>query len=369
VHGPLFQTQLVETLILNRLNYQTLIATKAARVCFAAEGDPVFDFGLRRAQGPDGGLSGSRASFIGGCEGTSNVLAGKLFDIPVRGTHAHSWVMSYSSEIESFRAYAKAFPANPLLLVDTYDTVASGVPNAIKVFKELRERGWQGRAAIRLDSGDLARLSKDAYDMLTAAGFEDPLIVGSSDLDEDLIADLKRQGAKINAWGVGTKLITGTGDPALTGVYKISAIMEHAEMTARIKVSSNPEKTTDPGVKNLIRFYDSQGMMVGDVLSDEREGVPSGQVTAHDRNQFERMRTFTDSSERKELHQLVMTHGKRIGPSLDLKDIQSYAKEELSHLRMESQRLRNPDIYYVGLSTVVADAKREAIRRYSSAVK
>ncbi|MBC7293465.1 MAG: nicotinate phosphoribosyltransferase, partial [Thermoleophilia bacterium] len=203
VEGPLIEAQLLETAILNALNYQTLIATKAARIRLACGDDTLVEFGLRRAQGPDGGLSGSRAAYIGGADSTSNVLAGKVFGIPITGTHAHSWVMSFPSELEAFRAYAACYP-NPILLVDTYDTLTSGLPNAVTVFKELRAAGRPVRAAVRLDSGDLARLSKAAYRMFTEAGFADPLIVASNELDEDLIVDLKRQGAPINSWGVGT---------------------------------------------------------------------------------------------------------------------------------------------------------------------
>ena len=224
VHAPLAQAQVVETLVLNRLNYQTLIATKAARCAAAANGDPVVEFGLRRAQGPDGGISGSRAAFIGGASATSNVLAGKLFQIPVMGTHAHSWVMAFPNELDSFRAYVRAFPKNPVLLLDTYDTLESGLPNAITALGELRAQGREVRAGVRLDSGDLAKLSKEVHRRLEAAGFPNPLIVASNELDEYLIADMKRQGAKVNSWGVGTKLVTGGNEPALGGIYKLAAV-------------------------------------------------------------------------------------------------------------------------------------------------
>ncbi|MCZ7644946.1 MAG: nicotinate phosphoribosyltransferase [Planctomycetota bacterium] len=275
VDAALPEAQLVETLLLNVLNYQTLIATKAARLVEAAEGEPVIEFGLRRAQGPDGGLCGSRAAFIGGCESTSNVAAGMRWGIPVRGTHAHAWVMSFPSEREAFRAYAKVYPRAPLLLVDTYDTLRSGLPNAIAVFKDMRAAGWEGRAAIRLDSGDLARLSIEAHRMLEAAGFPDPLIVASNDLDEELVADLKRQGAKINCWGIGTKLITGGDTPALGGVYKLAAFeTEAGAMRDAMKLSGNPEKTTDPGIKVPLRFLDAQGRLAGDVLFTANESLP-----------------------------------------------------------------------------------------------
>ena len=225
LEGPLIVAQLLETAILNSLNFQTLVATKAARIRLACGSDMLVEFGLRRAQGPDGGLSGSRAAYIGGADGTSNVLAGKLFGIPVRGTHAHSWVMSFEDELSAFRAYAAAYP-DPILLVDTYDTLASGLPNALTVFKELRAQGRPVRAAVRLDSGDLSRLSKAAYKIFTEAGFENPMIVASNELNEDLIVDLKRQGAPINSWGVGTHLITSSDWPALGGGYKLTGSAE-----------------------------------------------------------------------------------------------------------------------------------------------
>ena len=279
VEGPLAEAQFLETAILNALNYPTLVATKTARICLAATGDPVIEFGLRRAQGPDGGLSGSRASYVGGGSGTSNVLAGKLFGVPVRGTHAHSWVMSFDDELTAFRAYAQVYPESCLLLVDTYDTLRSGVPNALTVFKELRERDPAVRAAIRLDSGDLARLSKAAYRAFTEAGFADPLILASSELDEDLIADLKRQGAKINAWGVGTHLITASNHPALGGVYKLVAAQDaHGEWEPRIKVSSNLGKMTDPGRKRVVRYRDADGRPLGDVLYLQTEQPAAGPV-------------------------------------------------------------------------------------------
>ena len=247
VEGPLIEAQLLETALLNMLNYPTLVATKAARIRLACGDDNLVEFGLRRAQGPDGGLSGSRAAHIGGADSTSNVLAGKCYGLPVQGTHAHSWVMSFDNELDAFRAYA-ACNQDPVLLVDTYDTLASGIPNAITVFKELREQGRTVRPAVRLDSGDLSRLSKAAYRLFTQAGFPDPLIVASNELDEDLIADLKRQGARINSWGVGTHLITASDHPALGGVYKLVAVRQNGgAWEPRIKLSSNPAKMTDPG--------------------------------------------------------------------------------------------------------------------------
>jgi len=268
VIGPIDQAQIIESALLNILNFQTLIATKASRVVAAAQGDPVIDFGLRRAQGPDGALSATRAAFIGGVRSTSNVLAGAQFGIPVKGTHAHSWVMSFPSEREAFETYASVMPDNALLLVDTYDTLR-GVANAIEVAKELRVRGHE-IAGIRLDSGDLVELSIEARKMLDDAGFPNAAIAASNELDEHSIAALKREGAKINVWGVGTRLVTAFDQPALGGVYKLAAIREPGgEWQRRIKVSSDPGKTSVPGILQVRRCGDH------DVLYDELIGAPS----------------------------------------------------------------------------------------------
>ena len=249
VIAPIMQAQLIETAILNIVNHQSLIATKAARVVYAAKGDGVMEFGLRRAQGPDAGVYGARAAMIGGCIGTSNVLAGQLFDVPVLGTHAHSWIMSFPDEYTAFKKYAELYPNACTLLVDTYDTLKSGVPNAIRVFKEMREAGIPlTKYGIRLDSGDLAYLSKRARKMLDKAGFPDAVISASSDLDEHLIDSLKAQGAEIRSWGVGTNLITSKDQPAFGGVYKLAAIKkEDGTFIPKIKLSENTAKVTNPG--------------------------------------------------------------------------------------------------------------------------
>lgn len=364
VEGPLFQAQFLETFLLNAMNYPTLVATKAARICQVAGDDPVIEFGLRRAQGPDGGLAGSRAAYIGGCAGTSNVLAGKHFGIPVSGTLAHSWVMSFSSEIEAFRAYAKIYPDKPILLVDTYETLASGVPNAIQVFKEMKEQGNPQRAAIRLDSGDLAKLSKAAYDMITAAGFENPLIVASNELDEDLIADLKRQGAKINSWGVGTHLITCKDAPALSGVYKLCALRRGRKWEPRLKLSSNPEKTTDPGIKRAVRYFDEKNAPIGDILYLHSEIIPADKdVIGLDRQRFHRAYRLRNISGSRELPELYMKKGKRIVPPESLKDIRNRAHQQIAALPEELKRLRYPEIYPVALSPRLAKSKENLIRR------
>ncbi|MEN6370475.1 MAG: nicotinate phosphoribosyltransferase [Armatimonadota bacterium] len=365
VHGPLAQSQIIETLVLNRLNYQTLIATKAARCTAAAQGDPIVEFGLRRAQGPDGGISGSRAAYIGGARSTSNVIAGKLFGIPVMGTHAHSWVMAFDTELESFRAYVRAFPQNPVLLLDTYDTLESGVPNAIIALNELRAGGKPVRAGVRLDSGDIAKLSKEVHKRLEAAGFPDPLIVASNELDEYLIADMKRQGAKVNSWGVGTRLVTGGDEPALGGVYKLSAVFKESGWDIKMKISNNAEKTTDPGVKMPYRFYSPEGEMLGDVMFLENEDAgPVGAIISHDRMVFERTRAFREAYERRPLLQQVMKNGKRLIKRKSVSEIQSYAKSQLKSLPAEMQRLINPEIYWVGLSETLAEKKRAAIKDF-----
>ena len=278
VTAPLPEAQLIETALLNLINFQTLVATKAARVVISAAGDPVVEFGVRRAQGPDGGLSAARAAFIGGAAATSNVMAGKVFGIPVRGTMAHSWVESFPSEVDSFRAFGKVYPQNCLLLVDTYDTLRSGVPNAIQVGKELREGGKGSLAGIRLDSGDLTFLSREARKMLDDAGFDRTRIMGSSDLDEGLIESIKKQGAEIDLWGVGTRLVTSYSCPALGGVYKLSAVFEDGVMRPKLKVSDDPDKTTNPGVKKIIRFYDERNIMRGDLIIFEEETSALGEV-------------------------------------------------------------------------------------------
>ena len=269
--APIMEAQLVETAILNIINHQSLIATKAARVCYAAKGDGIMEFGLRRAQGPDAGIYGARAAMIAGCIGTSNVLCGQMFDVPVKGTHAHSWIMSFPDEYTAFKTYAEMYPKACILLVDTYDTLKSGVPNAIRVFTKLRKSGVELKNyGIRLDSGDLAYISKKARIMLDDAGFSDAVISASSDLDEYLIDSLKAQGAKITSWGVGTNLITSKDCPSFGGVYKLVAIWDNENdcFIPKIKLSENTSKITNPGNKTIYRIYDKEtGKMRADVIS------------------------------------------------------------------------------------------------------
>lgn len=272
VTGPIMQCQLLETALLNCMNFQTLIATKAARVCLAAQ-TPVAEFGLRRAQGAGGSLWASRAAVVGGCASTSNVLAGKKYGIPVSGTHAHSWVMAFDDELEAFRAYARSFPKNCVLLVDTYD-VKRGIDNAITVGLEMRERG-ERLLGIRIDSGDLAWLAKHAREKLDAAGLSDCGIVLSNDLDEHAIASIRAQGAQVSSWGVGTKLATAYDQPSLGGVYKLSATRGSGDVawTGRLKVSEQSSKLTIPGVLDVRRYVDAEGHLAGDMVFDVNAGV------------------------------------------------------------------------------------------------
>ncbi|MBI5091012.1 MAG: nicotinate phosphoribosyltransferase [Candidatus Hydrogenedentes bacterium] len=363
VEGAIFEAQLLETALLNMLNYQTLIATKAARICQSANGEPVLEFGLRRAHGPNGGLSGSRAAYIGGCSSTSNVLAGKLYGIPVAGTHAHSWVMSFNSELEAFRAFIRLYPERCVLLVDTYDTIASGVPNAITAYKEMRAQGIMARPAIRLDSGDLAKLSKIAYRMMTEAGLENPLIVASNDLEEDLIADLKRQGAKINSWGVGTHLITSHDCPALSGVYKLVALRENGQWQPRIKISSNETKATDPGYKRLTRYYNASNQPIGDVMGLHEEPQPAdGVIPGRSRTQPHLEVRLRGAVRSEDLLEVVFEGGRRVGKAPSIHAVRQRALDQVAALPEEFKRLRNPEIYRVNLSPEVGKMKEELLK-------
>lgn len=361
VIAPIMEAQLLETALLNIINHQTLIATKAARVVQSARGDKVLEFGLRRAQGPDAGIYGARASIIGGCQATSNVLTGQLFGVPVGGTHAHSWVMSFEDELTAFRAYADVFPDNCLLLVDTYDTLGSGVPNAITVFKELRARGKEP-VGIRLDSGDLAFLSRQARVMLDDAGFPNAKIFASGDLDEEVIWDLKAQGAAIDVWGVGTRMITSMDNPALGGVYKLSAEEVDGTFVPRIKISENPAKITNPGVKQLYRFYDRRsGKALADLLALDEEDFSSGEPLEifDPENTWKRM-TLCDYRMR-QLLVPVFENGELVYDSPALSEIAAYAKQEMETFWDEYKRLNRPHRYKVDLSQKLYDLKLQLL--------
>jgi nicotinate phosphoribosyltransferase len=357
VRAPIIQAQLIETALLNQINFQTLIATKAARISLAAAGAPVLEFGLRRAQGSDGGLSASRAAYIGGASSTSNVLAGQRFGIPVRGTMAHSWVMSFPSEIEAFRAYARCYPDACLLLVDTYDTLRSGVPNAIRVAKELEASGHRF-AGIRLDSGDLAVLSREARRMLDAAGLPQALITASSDLDELLIQDLRNQGARIDVWGVGTSLATSRDCPALGGVYKVAAAEENGCLEPRIKRSDNIVKLTDPGMKDLFRIRGADGMWLGDVLTLHDEPLPEGKpLMTHHRTYAHLKRRFAPPWTAERLLEPVLRSGRRQRPDEGLTEMRQRAERQLALLAPQHKRFTNPEPYWLGLSDGLWDLK------------
>ena len=362
VKAPVCEAQFVETALLNIINHQTLIATKAAKVSYAAKGDAVMEFGLRRAQGPDAGLYGARAAVIGGCRSTSNVLAGKLFDVPVAGTHAHSWVMNFPSEYDAFRAYAELYPDACLLLVDTYDTLKSGVPNAIRVFEELRAAGHEPKG-IRLDSGDLAYLSKKARQMLDEAGYPNALICASGDLDEKLIVSLKSQGAKIDLWGVGTKLITSADLPALGGVYKLAAVYP-AEGGAvnKIKLSDNTAKIPNPAFKEVFRIYDRKsGYAEAGLICVRGEKIDETKPLTifHPHDRWKSI-TFTDYFVRS-LSRKVIEGGKAIDRCPDLAEICRFAEAEKQTFWDEYRRLDNPQIYKVDLSETLYAIKNDLI--------
>lgn len=359
VRAPLFEAQIVETALLNFINHETLIATKAAKIVREAKGDPVMEFGLRRAQGADAGVFGARAALIGGCASTSNVYAGKQFSLPVSGTMAHSFVMNFPTEREAFRAYAKAYPDDCVLLVDTYDTLASGVPNAIETFRSLKERGRVPKG-IRIDSGDLAYLSKEARKMLDGAGLEEVKICASGDLDEYTIRSLKEQGAKIDSWGVGTKLITSASLPSLGGVYKLCAVFEKGEEIPKLKLSDTEVKTTNPACKEVYRIYDRNSeCALFDYLAREGEAVNENAVlsVAESRKKYE------GSFRVKRLLQPLFVGGKRVMPRYSVEEGRRYCEEELSRFREEYKRLDMPHIYKVHLSPALAALKKALIER------
>jgi len=358
VTGPIVHAQLVETPLLNLINFQSLIATKAARVVLAARGNPVLEFGLRRAQGFDGGLAASRAAWVGGCAGTSNVMAGRLFGIPVSGTHGHSWVMAFGDELSAFRAYAEALPNNCIFLVDTYDT-REGVRHAIQVGRELRARGHE-MLGIRLDSGDLAWLSSEAREMLDEAGFPNARILASNELDEHLVASLKEQGAQISGWGVGTRLVTGHPDASLGGVYKLTAVRRPGEAwQPKVKLSEQPIKTSVPGVLQARRFF-GDAEAVADVIYDEGM-APSGSVTMVDPLDPTRRRTLPADTPVQDLLVPIFRAGRRVYDPPPLVDVRRRAADELSRFHSGVKRFVNPHRYPVGLERGLHDLRTRLI--------
>ncbi len=370
VIAPIMEAQLVETAILCIMNHQSLIATKAARVCYAAQGDPVMEFGLRRAQGPDAATLGARAAVIAGCVGTSNVLCAKKFGLPALGTHAHSWIMSFPDELTAFRKYAALYPDNTTLLVDTYDTIRSGVPNAIKVFTELKEAGrMPAMYGIRLDSGDLSYLSKKARKMLDEAGFTDAVICASSDLDEYLIESLKAQGAAIGSWGVGTNLITSKDHPAFGGVYKLAAIKDGDTFIPRIKLSENQWKITNPCDKTIYRVYDkTSGKIHADLicLADETFDENEPLLLFDPVNTWKKLTLEPETYTMREMLVPIFKGGTCVYNSPDVMDIRKYCAKEQDTLWDETKRFVNPHNVYVDLSEKLWNIKNELLTSYSS---
>ncbi|MBO4718097.1 MAG: nicotinate phosphoribosyltransferase [Spirochaetales bacterium] len=363
VHTKLIDAQLIESLLLNTINFQTLIATKAMRVCTAAKDGTVMEFGLRRAQGMDGGLSASRAAYIGGCKLTSNTLAGKVFGIPVGGTMAHSWIMAYDNELEAFREFAKIYPNNCILLIDTYDTLGSGIENAIIVGKEQKAKGL--KIGVRIDSGDLSYLARAVRQRLDEAGLEDATICVSNDLTEEIITTLVTDGVPINSWGVGTNLVTGGNQSALGGVYKLAAKKRpDGSFQPTIKVSNSYAKTTNPGIKQIYRFYGQDDLAIADLITLDDEKIEPGKDLIF-------FHPFTDGdlfqlkagkySRFEKLLNLVMKDGKVCMEKTELKDIQAYAKESQSHFHRTYKRLINPHIYKVSLSKKLKELKHDLI--------
>jgi len=352
VEGDLLETQIIETLLLNVLNFQSLIATKAARIKYAAgENSTVLDFGLRRAQGL-AGIHATRAAIIGGFDGTSNVYSAQRFNIPAGGTMAHSWIQSFEDELTAFRVYSKYYPESTNLLVDTYDTLGSGVPNAIKVAKELRENGHEMKG-IRLDSGDLAYFSKQARRMLDENGFPDVKIAASNQLDERVIASLKSQDAPIDIFGVGTRLVTGDNSPALDGVYKLSSI----ENKPTLKVSENIEKITLPGKKKIYRYLNEDGSFYGDALILENEQ----EIQRMHHPTFPAKRTTLQNRDFEVLLQEVIHKGKVVMEMPDMKEIINYKKERFAKLHSEYKRFDNPHIYKVGISESLLNTRNQLL--------
>lgn len=364
VRGPILQCQLLESPLLNIINYQTLIATKSARIYNVAKGSPVLEFGLRRAHGIDGALAASRAAYIGGCASTSNVLAGKLFGIPVSGTHAHSWVMAFDDELTAFTAYAEAMPENCILLVDTYNTI-EGVKNAIRVGEKLREKGKQLKG-IRIDSGDLAYFSSQARKMLDDAGFTETAIVASNDLDENIISSLRTQDAHIGVWGIGTKLVTAYDQPALGAVYKMSALKnDEGEWEHKIKLSEQAVKVNNPGIQQVRRFLSNDGKgrqtPVADMLYEIQQPLPRKLKIIDPMDITRRKIIKPDGLEYEELLKPVFSQGKVVYTSPDIHQIRQKTLDSIRKLPDGVKRLVNPHSYPVGLEERLYKLKTDLV--------
>lgn len=360
VRGPILQCQLLETPLLNIINFQTLIATKASRISAAAKGEPVLEFGLRRAQGIDGALAASRAAYVGGCAATSNVLAGKLYGIPVKGTHAHSWVMSFDTEAESFERYADVMPNNCVFLVDTYDTL-EGVRQAVEVGRTLRERGHE-MVGIRLDSGDLAYLSIEARKILDEAGFPEAGIVASNDLDEQIIENLKTQGAKIAVWGVGTKLATAYDQPALGGVYKLGSLRnDDGTWQPKVKLSEQAIKTSIPGTLQVRRYEGADGL-IGDMIYDETTGIDDRGIIV-DAKDPTRRKKIASMAAATDLLEPALRDGQVLAVVEGLEAIRKRMKENLERLHPTIRRFMNPHEYPVGLEIGLHELRNQMVQQ------
>jgi len=361
IEANLIEAQLIEGLLLNTINFQSLIATKACRMSLATKGSQIMEFGLRRAQGPDGALSASRAAYIGGVSATSNSLAGRIFGIPVAGTMAHSWIMSFDNELDAFRSFAKIYPDNAILLIDTYDTLGSGIENAIVVGKELKERGK--RLGVRIDSGDLSYLSREIRGKLDGAGLTDARIYVSNDLTEEIIETLIHDEVPIDSWGIGTHLVTGGTQSSLNGVYKLAAKQTgDGTFLPTMKISNSYEKATNPGIKQVWRFYDTEGMALADLIALKHEPIEAGRdfTFYHPFNEADFFVVkATQHSFCKPLLTCKMENGVRLGTTPTLKELQEYAKKDLTTFHSSYKRMMNPHIYKVSLSRELKNLKMQ----------
>ncbi len=366
VRGPLLQAQMIETMVLLAINHQSLIATKANRIVRAAQGKPVIEFGSRRAQGPDGAVLGARAAYIGGVVGTACVMADQLYKVPSSGTMAHSWVQLFKTEYEAFRVYAEKYPDNCILLIDTYHVLKSGVENAIKVFDDVLKPLGKRPVGIRIDSGDVAYLSKKVRARLDEAGYEDCKIFVSNSLDENIISDLAIQGAKIDAYGVGERLITSKSDPVFGGVYKLVAVEADGEVIPKIKISANVEKITTPGAKKIFRFFRKEsGKAIADLLALEGETIDTSKPYTLFNPYYTWKRLTVEDYEVRELLVPIFKAGKKVYESPALEEIRSYCLTETAKLWDEVRRLENPHRYFVDLSEDLWQIKHTLLEQYS----
>lgn len=364
VRGPAIQAQFIETMLLLIVNHQSLIAAKANRIVRAAQGHPVMEFGSRRAQGGDGAIYGARAAFIGGCAGTACTLSDRKFGVPAMGTMAHSWIQLFESELEAFRAYAKCYPESCTFLVDTYNVLKSGVPNAIIVFRELDKRGYRP-GAIRIDSGDIAYLSKCARKMLDDAGFSDCRIIASNSLDEYIIRDLLDQGAPIDSFGVGERLVTSKSEPVFGGVYKLTAVEDSGKIIPKIKLSENITKITNPGYKKVYRiFCRKTGKALADVVTLADEQIDSTKPYVIFDPEFTYKKKTLVDFEAKELQIPVFKNGRCVYESPDVNAVKKYAQQQLTLIWDEIKRFENPHKYYVDLSAKLWNMKQSLLSEY-----